>query len=180
MARNNWRESNRELETMKVSRVMAVGALAVAAVFGSAAHAQVGGTTGGPLVAPTYRIGSVAVIRVIYDKWVQSGAWNGPMGSALGGERMGGRSPQGTRGSYVPFVGGSITRIFDGSYRGRVCVVRGGINEMYSSMGGSGSWLGWPISDEFEFDDRGADAQQFEGGVIRWSHSRGQFEAVTY
>ena len=71
------------------------------------------------------------------------------------------------RGRFNHFEGGSI---YWTPERG-AWEVHGDIRGMWSSMGWETSWLGYPVSDEFDIP--GGRASQFEHGRIDWTPSGG-------
>ena len=115
----------------------------------------------------------------LFDKWIQMGGENGKLGCPTTAETEAPASPQGSTGRWIQFAKG------DGGYliehtrppndgglvkpvplAGQVFEVSGCMFKIYSSLGGTSSWLGFPTSDGRE-TDTGA-RQDFEGGYIVW------------
>jgi hypothetical protein len=114
----------------------------------------------------------------IYNKWMQMGGERGVLGCAIMNEAEAGRSPQGTTGRWVEFNGGDGGYIVwhgSGRYAGKSFEVHGCIFRLYRSIGGSNSWLGFPISDEY--DVPGGRRSDFEGGYVLWNAQTRRCEA---
>ncbi len=90
-----------------------------------------------------------------------------------------GRSPQGTTGQYAKFSGpnepGAIHWHRTGRHAGKAFATYGDIYNVFSNLGGSTSWLGFPTSDEY--DVQGGRRSDFEGGHIFWDARTGKSEA---
>ena len=54
--------------------------------------------------------------------------------------------------------------------------VYGAIGQKYDELGGVGSWLGFPISDEEPLDEQGGRVSRFEKGEIYWWNDTGPIE----
>jgi hypothetical protein len=80
-------------------------------------------------------------------------------------------SPFGTRGRWQPFETGIIVWHSNGANAGKAFAVWGAICNLYQSMGGTGSWLGLPVSHEYE--SGGGRRSDFEGGFIFWTAASG-------
>jgi hypothetical protein len=105
----------------------------------------------------------------IYDKWQQLGGESGILGCAASDEAEAGASPHGTTGRYAFFSagdGGLIVWHRNGPHAGATFEVHGCIFKLYQSLGGTGSWLGFPISDEY--DVPGGRRSDFENGYVVW------------
>jgi hypothetical protein len=119
------------------------------------------------LKACNYSLGSG-----IYNKWLQVKD-NGFFLCPTMNESEAGRSPQGTTGRFAWFKGegdqsyGVLTWHRTGNYAGRSFAVYGCNFRAYLQVGGSNSWLGFPISDEY--DAPGGRRNDFEGGYIFWN-----------
>lgn len=117
----------------------------------------------------------------IKAKWIQAGGGQGVLGCPDMDETAATQSPQGTSGRYVDFKGGkgydpgTIHLSTSGRYRSTAFITRGAIFALYKSLGGSSSWLGFPISDEH--DSPGGRRSDFEGGYIYWNAQTGQTKA---
>ena len=118
----------------------------------------------------------------IYGKWVQTGGLGGYLGCARSDEREAGRSPFGTGGRYALFSGWANAAVIiwhaNGRFAGRSFAVHGAIGQLYQSLGGTNSWLGFPISDEY--DVPGGRRSDFEGGYILWDSRTGRAQAFKY
>jgi uncharacterized protein (TIGR03437 family) len=64
------------------------------------------------------------------------------------------------------FQGGVIVRITSGTLQDQVFVVSGTAFTKYGEIGGTASWLGYPVGDEFTISGR--QRQNFEGGFIEY------------
>jgi len=110
------------------------------------------------------RSGTVYEVHgAIYTKWGQKGYAGPPLGLPIGDERNAQPSgATGKTGRVSDFEGGHIhwwTAALE------AFETHGAIDSLYASMGGSASWLGFPISDEF-VDATGYARSNFEGGHI--------------
>lgn len=118
------------------------------------------------LKACNYSLGSG-----IYNKWLQVKGNDFFLCPTMN-ESEASRSPQGTTGRFAWFKGendqayGVIHWHRTGNYAGRAFVVYGCNFRAYLQVGGSGSWLGFPISDEY--DAPHGRRNDFEGGYIFW------------
>jgi hypothetical protein len=111
----------------------------------------------------------------IYWAWQSLGGSSGPEGnptSHAGGDPT---SLFGTTGSYQMYQGGTITVITSGPHNGTTAGVYGPIATLYNSMGGSRSYLGFPIANQYAVN--GGQRADFEGGYILRSAQGG---AVAY
>jgi uncharacterized protein with LGFP repeats len=105
----------------------------------------------------------------IYNKWQQLGGEGNLLGCAASDEAEAGASPQGTTGRYAFFGagdGGLIVWHGNGPRAGQAFEVHGCTFKLYQSLGGTGSWLGFPISDEY--DVPGGRRSDFENGFVFW------------
>jgi hypothetical protein len=114
----------------------------------------------------------------IFDRWQGLGGENGFLGCPTADEMDAAPSPQGTTGRWAPFAGNSGMIVWHGTGAriSHAYEVHGDIAQLYGSMGGSGSWLGFPISDEY--DVAGGRRSDFEGGYILWTAAT--FETKAY
>lgn len=106
---------------------------------------------------------------VIYDKWEQLGGKNGRLGCPTMNETETESSLKGTTGRMTRFSkgdGGFIVRHESGKFDGTAFAVSGCMFKLYADLGGTKSWLGFPIQDEFS-NFAGA-RQDFENGYILW------------
>lgn len=105
----------------------------------------------------------------IYDKWIEHGGENGRLKCPVESEGDAPASPQGTSGRWVRFAagdGGYIVWHKSGPNAGKAFEVSGCMFKIYFSLGGTKSWLGFPVTDERE-TSTGA-RQDFEAGYILW------------
>lgn len=113
--------------------------------------------TGGSVSAPSLVSGGA-----IEQKWRALGGGSGLLGRITESERPALSSPYRTTGAVAAFERGHI----HWSSRHGALETHGDIDRVYSNMGGTASWLGFPIGDEHEW--RGARRSDFEGGYITW------------
>ena len=73
------------------------------------------------------------------------------------------------------FQGGVVLLITSGALQNQVFVVSGSLYTKYAEIGGTGSWIGFPIGDEFTLSGR--QRQNFEGGFIEFNPASGTVEA---
>ncbi len=110
----------------------------------------------------------------IFNKWKSMGYAQSVLGLVTSDEReatQSGAQAFSTTGRVNDFEGGHIHWHRDGTYAGQAFESHGAIDELYVSMGGTGSWLGFPISDEYPWSE-GA-RSDFEGGYIYWTEAEG-------
>jgi hypothetical protein len=120
------------------------------------------------------------VSAAIFDKWTEMGGQAGKLGCPINQQSDAPPSPQGSVGRWIQFDKG------DGGYlieyarpevakdqlpkpvplAGHAFEVTGCMFMLYSSLGGTKSWLGFPVGDGRETPP-GA-RQDFEGGYILW------------
>jgi uncharacterized protein with LGFP repeats len=109
--------------------------------------------------------------------WKELGGANG-LGQATHNEADAAPSPFGTRGRYQVFQNGLIIWDANGRMGGQAFGVWGGILNKYLSIGGTRSYLGFPLSSEKEARPSPFGAQgrfnQFENGYIVW-HRNGRY-----
>ena len=111
------------------------------------------------------------VSQAVFDKWNATGGQSGFLGCATGSEQEAGRSPSGAEARWVPFQGGMIVLHTTGRLAGSAFEVHGSIAGTYTGMGGSGSWLGLPVSDEYDLP--GGRRSDFENGYLAWDRLTG-------
>jgi hypothetical protein len=104
--------------------------------------------------------------QTILDKWNATGGEGGFLGCAIGDEQEAGRSPSGAEARQALFQGGVIVLHGGGRLTGSAFEVHGSIGARYLGMGGTASWLGLPVSDEYDMP--GGRRSDFEGGYIAW------------
>jgi uncharacterized repeat protein (TIGR01451 family) len=98
----------------------------------------------------------------IYNKWSQLGTAQCPLGmpiSDVSNAPVSGAS--GSAGSVSDFQGGSIYLLSTAS---EAFALHGPINSLYGTLGGPESWLGFPISDQYQSQNQ--PRVDFEGGYI--------------
>jgi uncharacterized protein with LGFP repeats len=106
------------------------------------------------------------------EVWNWHGGRAGILGCPTSSDRPGARSPLGTEGAYVQLERGILTRITSSHRAGQVHEIHGEIHRAYMGMGGSGSTLGWPISDVYPIT--GGYRADFEGGSMLLDSSTGR------
>ncbi len=119
------------------------------------------------------------VSAAIFRKWSDLGGQDGRLGCPIDQENEAPASPQGSVGRWIQFArgdGGYLIvygrRPDDGTNQkpvplaGQAFEVTGCMFKLYASLGGTGSWLGFPVSDGREIPT-GA-RQDFEAGYIDW------------
>lgn len=136
--------------------------------------------------------GAQAILQGISHYFDQRGRYEGRLGFPAGGEHEAATSRQGTDGVYQRFEerrdypDDIVDRWVNGERGGATVywsrlhgahATWGGIGEHYERLGGTGSRLGFPVSDEDELEPthRGTRGwmQRFEGGSLYWSESTG-------
>ena len=116
---------------------------------------------------------------IIY-KWESLGGEGGFLGCPTSDEAEATPSPQGTTGRWASFAGASGLIVWHatGQRAGQAYEVHGDISILYYGMGGSASWLGFPVSDEY--DAAGGRRSDFEGGYIHWTAATRETKAYPY
>lgn len=147
-------------------------------VTGSAAHtccisavkSENGGSTANiTYPAETFNACDYSLGSGLYNKWKQIGGETGKLGCPVMSEAEAEPSPQGTTGRYTRFTkgdGGYIIRHHSGRFAGTSFEVSGCMFKLYYDIGGTRSWLGFPIKDGYT-TPTGA-RQDFESGYILW------------
>lgn len=107
----------------------------------------------------------------ITAKWQHMGGKSGTLGCPQKDEAEATASPSGTTGRFVVFNGGVIVWHNNGPRAGSTFELHGCIATTYQKMGGTGSWLGFPVSDEYDIP--GGRRSDFEGGYIAWNSATG-------
>jgi hypothetical protein len=107
----------------------------------------------------------------ITAKWQQMGGKAGTLGCPQKDEAEASASPAGTTGRFVVFNGGVIISHRSGPQAGRTFELHGCIATHFQKMGGTSSWLGFPVSDEYDIP--GGRRSDFEGGYITWNAATG-------
>jgi uncharacterized protein with LGFP repeats len=108
-------------------------------------------------------------MTAIDEKWAQIPWIGAPVDAGAGSQE--GPNPDG-RGSSRDFEGGSIYwNPGAGAHE-----VHGDIRMHYGRIGGSGSFLGYPVTDELGCPDGVGRFNHFEGGSIYWTPNTGAHE----
>ena len=100
----------------------------------------------------------------IYATWSAMGYANNIIGLVTSDEREAVPSFKGTTGRVSDFENGHLHWHSSGEHEGVTYVTYGELDEVYASMGGTASWLGFPVMDQEERDGHGY--CEFEGGYI--------------
>lgn len=117
----------------------------------------------------------------IYDKWISFGGERGILGCPVSDEIDAPQSPEGTTGRISEFDGGDGAYIVwhrTGRFAGTAFVVQGCIYSLYKDHGATASWLGFPVSDEYDIPD--GRRSDFEGGFVGWSAQTRECRASKY
>ncbi|MEY2565314.1 MAG: hypothetical protein QOH88_3507 [Verrucomicrobiota bacterium] len=114
----------------------------------------------------------------IYNLWMRLGGERSVLGCAKKEEAEAGRSPNGTTGRYALFNDGVIIWHRNGKHASTAFEVHGCIGGLYQSLGGTGSWLGFPISNEYSVS--GGRRSDFENGYVFWNAQTRQCQALKY
>jgi hypothetical protein len=114
------------------------------------------------------RDGNLVPGGAIEAKWCSFRGSSSFLGEVTLGERDAAPSPYGTKGVYAAFRGGHIN--WSGPYG--AFALYGAIDGLNLEMAGSSSWLGFPKSDEYDWN--GGRRQDFEGGYIYWDGTSAQ------
>lgn len=112
--------------------------------------------------------GVFAVYGAIYQKYHALGGPRHYLGLPISNEEDAPRSSFGTTGRISRFERGSIVWLKE---KNQTFVVQGAIFKKWSSLGYSGSQLGFPTSDEYPIP--GGARSDFEGGYITWTSQTG-------
>lgn len=109
--------------------------------------------------------------KTIENKWKSLGGAPGKSISSspfamLAVEKVGG-------GYRIRYENGAI---YTQNISGPAYWVHGAIGQKYEELGGVGSWLGFPITDELPLDQEGGRVSRFEKGEIYWWNDTGPIE----
>jgi M6 family metalloprotease-like protein len=136
-------------------------------------------TNGTERGALEYNLSSGEVFEIhgaIFAKWEDEGFAGGIMGLVTEDEKEAAKSPYGTTGRYSKFENGTIHWIsnktgdnVDHLQRGQSFITYSDLDKVYTDMGGTYSWLGFPVMDQEIRDGHGY--CEFEGGYIEWDGS---------
>ena len=116
--------------------------------------------------------------KALYDKWIQMGGETGKLGCPIADETDAPPSARLTKGRWAQFAGGDGGYLIlhgSGPDEGKLFEVTGCMFKLYSSLGGTKSWLGFPLNDE-SMTSYGT-KQWFEYGYILWSSKTYRCEA---
>lgn len=105
----------------------------------------------------------------IYATWSAIGYANSELGVVTSDERDALRSFKGTTGRVSDFENGHLHWHSSGDHAGTTYMTYGNLDILYVSMGGTNSWLGFPVMHQEDRD--GYDYCEFEGGYIEWDGS---------
>ena len=134
---------------------------AIAAAAGPAAAAPFAATSPGTACGQS-------LSPPIMTEWRSLDAESGRLGCPTEAERPAATSPQGSGGREANFAGGTIIWHASGPRAGQVYAVVA-CYRTYFQFGGSGGWLGLPISDAENTPD--GQRQTFEGGALTYLRS---------
>src|SRR5882724_2388920 len=127
------------------------------------------------------------VSTAIFRKWTELGGETGTLGCPINQEIEAPPSPQGSTGRWIQFAKGDGGYLVEWTrpegegnskpvpFAGHVFEVSGCMFKIYSSLGGTKSWLGFPTGDG-SVTMTGA-RQEFEGGHILWDRQTSQCQA---
>jgi predicted Rdx family selenoprotein len=137
-------------------------------ISGGSSGGGAGGSSGGGSGSGYSVGGQIGVV------WQSLGGKSGP-GAPTSPEQDAAPSPYGTRGRYQNFANGQIVWNGSGSRAGQAYFLTGAILARYNSIGGTASYLGFPLSSEAEasaspFGTTGR-YNLFENGVMIWERN---------
>ena len=121
---------------------------------------------GAGLGGESLRVGDNYIGSGLYNKWEQLGGESSVLGLPITNELEAGRSPQGTTGRYAEFRGGFVIWHSSGRLLDNTFSVDGCFFKLYKQVGGTGSFLGFPVVDAYAAG--GGSRQDFEGGYMLW------------
>jgi hypothetical protein len=105
----------------------------------------------------------------IFNKWEELNYGESALGLPTSDERevtLSGAEGFNTTGVICDFEGGHIYWHRVGEYKDKGFETHGAIDCVYQKEGGTGGWLGFPISDEYKDTKTGYARSDFEGGYI--------------
>jgi hypothetical protein len=100
------------------------------------------------------------------------------LGLPVTNQAPGATSSTGVRCEFVACEAGAIHLHLDGPLQGQVFETHGAIWFAYAEMGGSGSGLGLPVSDEYDWKE--GRRSDFERGYVYWHRASDTVDAVPY
>ena len=111
----------------------------------------------------------------IYATWSAMGYADSILGLVTSDERDAVPSFKGTTGRVSDFENGHLHWHSSGDHYMVTYMTYGDLDELYVSMGGTASWLGFPVMHQ---EDRGGYGYcEFEGGYIEWDAASGKYVA---
>jgi len=126
-----------------------------------------------------YNLSSGEVFEIhgaIYATWSAMGYADSILGLVASDERDAVPSFKGTTGRVSDFEKGHLHWHSSGEHAGTTYMTYGDLDELYVSMGGTDSWLGFPVMHQ---EDRGEYGYcEFEGGYIEWDGSEYKAKAA--
>jgi len=111
----------------------------------------------------------------IFAKWCELGYASGVLGLVTSDELEAVQSFKGTIGRVSDFENGHLHWHGSGEHYIVTYVTHGDLDNFYTSMGGTASWLGFPVKDQEDIGGHGY--CEFEGGYIGWNAIDGVYEA---
>ncbi len=131
-----------------------------------------------PEAAPTPATGQACgqpLSAALFDKWMTTGGEHGFLGCPIQRETSALASPSGAGAREALFSNGEILWHASGPHAGQTFFLAGCFFRLYFQFGGSGGWLGLPLSDPQNTPD--GKRQTFEGGVITYQRALDQCDA---
>jgi len=111
----------------------------------------------------------------IFAKWSSIGYANSVLGLVTSDEREAVPSFKATTGRVSDFENGHLHWHGSGDHYIITYMTYGDLDNLYTFMGGTASWLGFPVRDQKEIDGYGY--CEFEGGYIEWDEIEGVYKA---
>jgi len=128
-----------------------------------------------------YNLSSGEVFEIhgaIYATWSAMDYANSVLGLVTSDERYATPSFKGTTGRVSDFENGHLHWHSSGDHYMVTYMTYGELDELYVSMGGTASWLGFPVMDQ---EDRGGYGYcEFEEGYIEWDVVSGEYIAKKF
>ena len=173
--------------------VLVSGAILLVGIFGvwmlfsrlpSFTESQRKGPAPSPIVvAKSSSMCGREVSAAIFEKWTEMGGQAGKLGCPINQQTEAPASPQGSFGRWIQFEKGDGGYLIENTgsdsekrlplpVEGKAFEVTGCMYMLYSRLGGTKSWLGFPVGDGRE-TATGA-RQSFEGGYILWDSKTSQ------
>ncbi len=186
---NEVRESRRSVAPWLLvsAAILLVGIFGIWMLF-SRLPSLTGSKRPGPTPSPTVvaksnTICGHEVSAAIFEKWTEMGGQTGKLGCPINQQTDAPTSPQGSIGRWIQFEKGDGGYLIENTgsdsgqrlplpVEGKAVEVTGCMFMLYSSLGGTKSWLGFPTGDG-RMTTNGA-RQDFEGGHILWDAKTSQ------